>query len=119
MPWGSETPLQNPTTTPTQHSTCLVDLPLLPPCVQVAGLFSGTPVALTGLGATQLVLPATLPQVLGILAFVYAGGLPWGEAELPGGMGAGRNKTGLERFQAQGGDPLLGLYTARTHLQSH
>lgn len=43
--------------------------------MQVAGLFSGTPAALTGLGDTQLVQLATLPQVLGILAFVYAGGV--------------------------------------------
>ena len=36
-------------------------------------MFSSTPAALTGLSSTSLLQPATLPQVLGILAFVYAG----------------------------------------------
>lgn len=49
-----------------------------PPCrccalLQLAGLYSGTPAALTALADTHLVQLATLPQVLGVLAFVYAG----------------------------------------------
>jgi DMSO/TMAO reductase YedYZ heme-binding membrane subunit len=45
----------------------------LPEFLQVAGMFSGTPVALTALPDTHILQLATLPQVLGILAFVYAG----------------------------------------------
>jgi hypothetical protein len=36
-------------------------------------MFTGTPIALTALSDTHLLQLATLPQVLGVLAFVYAG----------------------------------------------
>lgn len=47
---------------------------LLPLCLQLAGLFcSGGSAALSALADTTLLKLQTLPQVLGVLAFVYAG----------------------------------------------
>jgi hypothetical protein len=43
-------------------------------CLQLAGLFcSGGSAALSSLADTALLKLQTLPQVLGVLAFVYAG----------------------------------------------
>lgn len=42
-------------------------------CMKLSGLYSSTPAALTALSDTSFIRLSTLPQVLGVLAFVYAG----------------------------------------------